>query len=155
VFALVMWAPVALPYPGNVTLANDCLGGRMVDRGAASLGRRRDAAVSRLPPRPVSWTSSRRCVVRAADFSSGSWDRAHGYAIEKHGLAHRFTIAFLALPGLGGKTTRLTFAYMLIVGLISVFRVGCGNDRHDASNRHGNRSSHATAGRAETVSPPS
>src|SRR5215510_4514684 len=44
-----------------------------------------------------------------------------GYAIEKHGLAHRFTIAFLALPGLGGKTTRLTFAYMLIVGLISVF----------------------------------
>src|SRR4030095_3398257 len=33
----------------------------------------------------------------------------------------RFTIAFVALPGLGGRTTRLTFAYMLIVGLISVF----------------------------------
>ena len=44
-----------------------------------------------------------------------------GYAIEKHGLAHRFAIGFLALPGIGGRTTRLTFAYMLIVGLISVF----------------------------------
>src|SRR2546421_5224569 len=44
-----------------------------------------------------------------------------GYAIEKHGLAHRFAIGFLALPGIGGRTTRLTFAYMLIVGVISVF----------------------------------
>jgi solute carrier family 13 (sodium-dependent dicarboxylate transporter), member 2/3/5 len=44
-----------------------------------------------------------------------------GYAIEKHGLAHRIAIGFLALPGIGGKTTRLTFAYMLIVSLVSVF----------------------------------
>jgi len=44
-----------------------------------------------------------------------------GYAIEKHGLAQRFAIGFLALPGVGGRTTRLTFAYMLIVGIISVF----------------------------------
>ena len=44
-----------------------------------------------------------------------------GYAIEKHGLAHRFALAFLALPGIGGKTYRLTFVYMLIVGIISMF----------------------------------
>lgn len=44
-----------------------------------------------------------------------------GYAIEKHGLAHRVALGFLALPGIGGKTNRLMFAYMLIVGLISMF----------------------------------
>ena len=44
-----------------------------------------------------------------------------GYAIEKHGLAHRFALVFLALRGIGGKTYRLTFAYMLIVGIISMF----------------------------------
>ena len=44
-----------------------------------------------------------------------------GYAIEKHGLAHRFALAFLALPGIGGKTYRLTFVYMLIVGIVSMF----------------------------------
>jgi sodium-dependent dicarboxylate transporter 2/3/5 len=44
-----------------------------------------------------------------------------GYAIEKHGLAHRLALAFLALRGIGGKTYRLMFAYMLIVGIISMF----------------------------------
>ncbi len=44
-----------------------------------------------------------------------------GYAIEKHGLAHRFSLAFLALPGIGGKTYRLMFTYMLTVGLVSMF----------------------------------
>ena len=44
-----------------------------------------------------------------------------GYAIEKHGLAYRFAIGFLALRGIGGKTYRLMFAYMLIVGAISMF----------------------------------
>jgi sodium-dependent dicarboxylate transporter 2/3/5 len=44
-----------------------------------------------------------------------------GYAIEKHGLAHRVALGFLALPGVGGRTNRLLFAYMLIVGLISMF----------------------------------
>ena len=44
-----------------------------------------------------------------------------GYAIEKHGLAHRFALALLALPGIGGNTYRLTFVYMLIVGIISMF----------------------------------
>ena len=44
-----------------------------------------------------------------------------GYAIEKHGLAHRFALAFLALPGVGAKTHRLTFTYMLMVGILSMF----------------------------------
>ena len=44
-----------------------------------------------------------------------------GYAIEKHGLAHRFAIGFLAMRGIGGKTHRLMFAYMFIVGAISMF----------------------------------
>ena len=44
-----------------------------------------------------------------------------GYAIEKHGLAQRFALAFLAMRGIGGKTHRLTFAYMLVVGVISMF----------------------------------
>jgi solute carrier family 13 (sodium-dependent dicarboxylate transporter), member 2/3/5 len=44
-----------------------------------------------------------------------------GYAIEKHGLAYRFAIAFLALRGIGGRMHWLTFIYMLIVGAISMF----------------------------------
>ena len=44
-----------------------------------------------------------------------------GYAIEKHGLAHRFALAFLSLPGVGSKASRLTFTYMLMVGIISMF----------------------------------
>ena len=43
-----------------------------------------------------------------------------GHAIEKHGLARRFAISFLALPGIGGRTDRLLFGYMLAVGLISM-----------------------------------
>jgi solute carrier family 13 (sodium-dependent dicarboxylate transporter), member 2/3/5 len=44
-----------------------------------------------------------------------------GYAIEKHGLAQRFALGLLALPGIGGRTGRLTFTYMVIVGAISMF----------------------------------
>ena len=44
-----------------------------------------------------------------------------GYAIDKHGLAQRVALAFLALPGIGGKTRRLTFAYMFLTGCISMF----------------------------------
>ena len=44
-----------------------------------------------------------------------------GYAIEKHGLAQRFAIGFLAMRGIGGKTSRLMFAYMFVVGVISMF----------------------------------
>ena len=44
-----------------------------------------------------------------------------GYAIEKHGLANRFALGFLAMRGIGGRTNRLMFVYMLIVGMISMF----------------------------------
>lgn len=44
-----------------------------------------------------------------------------GYAIEKHGLARRFALAFLALPGVGGRMRRLTLAYMTVTGLTSMF----------------------------------
>ncbi len=44
-----------------------------------------------------------------------------GYAIEKHGLAQRFALVILAIRGVGGKTYRLMFAYMLVVGVISMF----------------------------------
>jgi sodium-dependent dicarboxylate transporter 2/3/5 len=44
-----------------------------------------------------------------------------GYAIEKHGLARRIALAFLALPGVGSKAHRLTFTYMLMVGVVSMF----------------------------------
>ncbi|MBI2189485.1 MAG: anion permease [Acidobacteria bacterium] len=42
-----------------------------------------------------------------------------GYAIEKHGLAHRFALGFLSLPGVGGKSSRLLFTYMLMIGVMS------------------------------------
>lgn len=44
-----------------------------------------------------------------------------GHAIEKHGLAYRFAIGFLALRGVGGRMHRLTFIYMLMVGALSMF----------------------------------
>ena len=43
-----------------------------------------------------------------------------GYAIEKHGLAHRFALGFLALPGVGSKSSRLLFTYMVMIGVMSM-----------------------------------
>ncbi|MBI4483300.1 MAG: anion permease [Acidobacteria bacterium] len=42
-----------------------------------------------------------------------------GYALERHGLAERFALRFLALPRVGGHTGRLAFVYMAVTGLIS------------------------------------
>jgi sodium-dependent dicarboxylate transporter 2/3/5 len=44
-----------------------------------------------------------------------------GYAIEKHGLARRIALGFLALPSVGNRTHRLAFTYMLMVGVVSMF----------------------------------
>jgi sodium-dependent dicarboxylate transporter 2/3/5 len=44
-----------------------------------------------------------------------------GYAIEKHGLAQRIALGFLALPAIQGRTSRLMFAYMTITAVISMF----------------------------------
>ena len=44
-----------------------------------------------------------------------------GYAVEKHGLARRIALGFLALPGVGNRAGRLTFTYMLMVACVSMF----------------------------------
>jgi solute carrier family 13 (sodium-dependent dicarboxylate transporter), member 2/3/5 len=121
VFALVMWAPVALPYAGHVTLAT------FAWAAAWWIAEPLPWAVAAMLPFlvfPAAGVMDIVATMRLYGQPIFFWIMGTvlmGYAIEKHGLAHRFTIAFLALPGLGGKTTRLTFAYMLIVGLISVF----------------------------------
>ena len=44
-----------------------------------------------------------------------------GYAMQKHGLAKRFSLWFLGLPGVAGSTPRLVFVYMLTTALVSMF----------------------------------
>ena len=44
-----------------------------------------------------------------------------GYAMEKHGLAKRFAIGMLNLPGVSGTTNRLLFIYMVTTGIVSLF----------------------------------
>jgi sodium-dependent dicarboxylate transporter 2/3/5 len=121
VFALVMGAPVPLPYAGHVTLAT------FAWAAAWWIAEPLPWAVAAMLPFlvfPAAGVMDIVATMRLYGQPIFFWIMGTvlmGYAIEKHGLAHRFTIAFLALPGLGGKTTRLTFAYMLIVALISVF----------------------------------
>jgi sodium-dependent dicarboxylate transporter 2/3/5 len=121
VFALVMAAPVALPYPGHVVLAT------FAWAAAWWIAEPVPWAVSAMLPFvvfPAAGVMDIAATMRLYGQPIFFWIMGTvlmGYAIEKHGLARRFTIAFLALPGIGGKTTRLTFAYMLIVGVISVF----------------------------------
>ena len=43
-----------------------------------------------------------------------------GYALDRHGLARRFALWFMSLPGVGGHSGRLTFVYMFVTGLISM-----------------------------------
>lgn len=43
-----------------------------------------------------------------------------GYALDRHGLARRFALWFMSLPGVGGHSARLAFVYMLVTGLISM-----------------------------------
>ncbi len=44
-----------------------------------------------------------------------------GYAMEKHGLAKRFSLRLLSLRGVAKTTYRLTFMYMLVTALVSMF----------------------------------
>ncbi len=44
-----------------------------------------------------------------------------GYALEKHGLAKRVALLFLKIRGVANSTRVLTFVYMLVVALISMF----------------------------------
>jgi sodium-dependent dicarboxylate transporter 2/3/5 len=44
-----------------------------------------------------------------------------GYAMDRHGVARRFALGFLALGWVGGSSRRVAFAFMLVTGLISMF----------------------------------
>ncbi|MSO82958.1 MAG: hypothetical protein EXQ53_06645 [Acidobacteria bacterium] len=120
-FALVMALPIALSYQGRVALATFT------------------CAIVWWMTQPLPWAVAAMLpflVFPAAGVMDiGATMRLYGqpiffwimgtvlmgYAIEKHGLAHRFALAFLALPGVGSKTSRLTFTYMLMVGILSMF----------------------------------
>ena len=43
-----------------------------------------------------------------------------GYALDRHGLARRFALWFMSLPGVGGHSLRLAFVYMFVTGMISM-----------------------------------
>jgi sodium-dependent dicarboxylate transporter 2/3/5 len=121
VFTLVMWAPIPLPYAGHAILAT------FAWSAAWWILEPLPWAVSAMLPFvvfPAAGVMDIIATMRLYGQPIFFWIMGTvlmGYAIEKHGLAQRFAIGFLALPGIGGRTTRLTFAYMLIVGLISVF----------------------------------
>lgn len=121
VFGLLVWLPIPLSYQGHIALATFAWAAVwwitqpvpwalaaalpiFIFPGAGVLD---IAATSRLYGQPIFfWTMGAVLV---------------GYAIEKHGLAHRVALAFLALPGVGGRTSRLTFAYLSVVGCVSMF----------------------------------
>lgn len=42
-----------------------------------------------------------------------------GYALDRHGVARRFALWIMALRAVGGNSTRLAFAFMLVCGLLS------------------------------------
>ena len=44
-----------------------------------------------------------------------------GFAILKHGLAKRFALFFLSIPGVGKTTYRLLFCYMVTTAMVSMF----------------------------------
>ncbi|MBI3050580.1 MAG: anion permease [Acidobacteria bacterium] len=119
-FALVLTLPLALSYQGRVALATFA------------------CAVVWWMTQPMPWAvaSMLPFVVfpAAGVMNIGDTTRLYGqpiffwimgtvlmgYAIEKHGLAHRFALAFLALPGVGRKASRLMFTYMGMVGILSM-----------------------------------
>ena len=49
-----------------------------------------------------------------------------GYALEKHGVAKRVALRFLTLKGVANSTAMLTFMYMLVAALISMFIADVG-----------------------------
>ena len=49
-----------------------------------------------------------------------------GYALQKHGVAKRVALRFLTLKGVANSTARLTFMYMLVAAIISMFIADVG-----------------------------
>jgi solute carrier family 13 (sodium-dependent dicarboxylate transporter), member 2/3/5 len=121
VFALVLASPVPMSYQGHVTLATFA------------------CVVAWWITQPIPWAIAAMLpfvVFPAANVMDiGATLRLYGqpiffwimgtvlmgYAIEKHGLAQRIALGFLALPGVGSRANRLTFTYMLMVGVVSMF----------------------------------
>lgn len=120
-FALILLLPLNLPYEGRVSLATFA------------------CAVAWWVARPMPWAIAAMLpmVVFPAAGVMGISATAQlyghpifvwimgtvlaGYAIEKHGVARRFALAFLGLPRIGGRTWRLMLAYMAVTGVISMF----------------------------------
>jgi solute carrier family 13 (sodium-dependent dicarboxylate transporter), member 2/3/5 len=121
VFALVLASPIAMSYQGRVTLATfACVVVWWMTQpmpwGIAAMlpflvfpaaGVMNIAATVSLYGQPIFFWIMGTVLM--------------GYAIEKHGLAQRIALGFLALPGVGRKASRLTFTYMLMVGIVSMF----------------------------------
>ncbi len=120
-FALALMLPLALSYEGRVSLATFACAivwwvTRPMPWGVAAMlplivfpaaGVMTVAATAQLYGHPIFFWIMGTVLV--------------GYAIDKHGIAQRVALAFLALPGIGGRTRRLTFAYMALTGGVSMF----------------------------------
>jgi sodium-dependent dicarboxylate transporter 2/3/5 len=120
-FAIVMGVPLALSYEGRVTLAT------FVCVIVWWITQPLPWAVSAMLPFlvfPAAGVMDIAATVRLYGQPIFFWIMGTvlmGYAIEKHGLAQRIALGFLALPGVGRKAHRLTFTYMLMVGIVSMF----------------------------------
>jgi solute carrier family 13 (sodium-dependent dicarboxylate transporter), member 2/3/5 len=120
-FAIVMAVPLALSYQGRVTLAT------FVCVILWWITQPLPWAVAAMLPFlvfPAAGVMDIAATVRLYGQPIFFWIMGTvlmGYAIEKHGLAQRIALGFLALPGVGSKAHRLTFTYMLMVGIVSMF----------------------------------
>ena len=120
-FVLVMASPLALPYQGHVTAATfACVIVWWITQPIPW-------AIAGLLPFvvfPAANVMDIAATVRLYGQPIFFWIMGTvlmGYAIEKHGLAQRIALAFLALPGVGRKANRLMFTYMFMVGAVSMF----------------------------------
>jgi sodium-dependent dicarboxylate transporter 2/3/5 len=121
VFALILASPIAMSYQGRVTLATfACVVVWWITQPLPW-------AVSAMLPFlvfPAAGVMDIAATVRLYGQPIFFWIMGTvlmGYAIEKHGLAQRIALGFLALPGVGSRANRLTFTYMLMVGVVSMF----------------------------------
>jgi sodium-dependent dicarboxylate transporter 2/3/5 len=120
-FGLVLAWPLALSYQGHVTLATFAC---VVVWWIAQPIPWAVAAMLPFLVFPAAGVMDIAATVRLYGQTIFFWIMGTvlmGYAIEKHGLAQRIALGFLALPGVGSKANRLIFTYMLMVGIVSAF----------------------------------
>lgn len=120
-FVFILLLPLALPYEGRVALAT------FACAAVWWITQPMPWAIAALLPMvvfPAAGVMSIGATLEMYGHPIFFWIMGTvlmGYAIEKHGVAKRFALGFLALPGVAGSTRRLTFAYMAVTGLISMF----------------------------------